>query len=246
MIDGARRLKQDDGDKPAGAPSKQYQDLLLDAICIVDADANCVNVSGACERIFGYTPDEMVGKNLLDLVHPDDLARTLESIQRVMAGYQQSYFENRYVHKDGSVVSISWSAAWSDEHQVRVGVARDISRRALDDATLMAPQLLPDAVPCWRLSAAPRRLLAPDGVSIALSAHDHAVLLVLMGAEGVVTRRAIIEALGESFLDYDQRRLDTQMRRLRRKVEQACSHPLPINTVRAVGFQFCQKTTICP
>lgn len=238
------RLKPHDATPPAQLPLVDYQSLLMDAICVVDAHANCLNVSGACERIFGYTPAEMVGKNMMDLVHPDDLQRTLDSIKRVMNGYQQTYFENRYVRKDGSVVSISWSAAWSEEHQVRVGVARDITRRELDDNALVAPQLLPESMPCWRLSASPRTLLAPDGVSIALSVQDHAVLLAMMRESGVVTRRTIIETLGEEYFTYDQRRLDTQIRRLRRKVEQACSHPLPVNTLRAVGFQFYQRATV--
>ncbi len=241
---GAPRLKQDNKDTPGSKLATDYHGLLSDAICVVDPKGNCVNVSGACERIFGYTPAEMVGKNMLDLVHPDDLARTLQSIERVMAGYEQSYFENRYVRKDGSVVAISWSAAWSEKHQVRVGVARDISRRVTDDEALLAPQLLPQSIPRWHLLSAPRSLLAPDGTRIALSAQDHAVLLALMSEERVVTRRAVVEALGESYMDYDQRRLDTQMRRLRKKVAQACAHTLPVSTLRSVGFQFCQRATI--
>lgn len=237
-------LKQHDKEPPTGAPTRQFQDLLLDAICVVDSDGKVVNISGGCERIFGYTPAEMVGKNMLDLVHPEDRERTLQSIERVMAGYLQSYFENRYVRKDGTVVCISWSAAWSEEHQVRVGVARDITQRGTDDGALVARQLLPALLPCWRLSASPRTLFTPDGVNIALSVQDHAVLLALMGAGGVITRRAIVEALGEEYLSYDQRRLDTQMRRLRRKVQHACSHPLPISTLRTVGFQFYEKATI--
>ena len=237
-------LEQHDKERPAHIAAIDYQDLLMDAICFVDVNANCLRVSGACERIFGYTPAEMVGKNMMDLVHPDDLQRTLESIQRVMGGYQQSYFENRYVRKDGSVVSISWSAAWSEQYQMRVGVARDITRRELDDNALVAPQLLPEPTPSWRLSASPRTLLAPDGVSIALSVQDHAVLQAMMRDSGVVTRRTIIETLGEEYFTYDQRRLDTQIRRLRRKVAQACTLPLPVNTLRAVGFQFYQKATV--
>ena len=225
-------------------PVKDYKELLLDAICVVDANANCINVSGACERIFGYTSAEMVGKNMMDLVHPDDLERTLQSVRRVMDGYQQRYFENRYVRKDGSVVSISWSAAWSEEYQVRVGVARDISERHTDSHAMVAVQLLPELIPCWHLAASPRTLLAPDGATIGLSEQDHAVLLALMRADSVVTRRAIVEALGEDYLTYDQRRLDTQMRRLRRKVEQASTHRLPVNTLRAIGFKFYQKATV--
>jgi DNA-binding response OmpR family regulator len=54
----------------------------------------------------------------------------------------------------------------------------------------------------------------------------------------VVTRREIIQALGHDFLDYDQRRLDSQMRRLRRKVEQECGLELPVSTLRSVGYRF--------
>ncbi|WP_241687871.1 helix-turn-helix domain-containing protein [Janthinobacterium sp. 17J80-10] len=59
-----------------------------------------------------------------------------------------------------------------------------------------------------------------------------------------VTRRTIVEAFGEDFLEYDQRRLDTQMRRLRRKVKEACSQALPVNTLRAIGYCFYAKTKI--
>lgn len=231
--------------KKDGAQKADYGDLMLDAICAVDAQGKCVSVTGACERIFGYTPEEMAGKQMLDLVHPDDRERTLQSIDRVMGGYLQRYFENRYIRKDGQVVFISWSASWSEEHQVRIGVARDITQRKFDDGELVAPQLLPEDLACWQLSASPRRLVSPQGISIALSGQDHIVLLTLMSGGDCVTRRTIVEALGEDFLEYDQRRLDTQMRRLRRKVKEACGQALPVNTLHAMGYCFYAKTKIC-
>ncbi|QAU33104.1 PAS domain S-box protein [Janthinobacterium sp. 17J80-10] len=222
-----------------------YGHLMLDAICAVDAQGKCVSVTGACERIFGYTPAEMVGKQMLDLVHPEDRERTLQSIDRVMGGYLQRYFENRYIRKDGQVVYISWSASWSEEHQLRIGVARDITQRKFDDGEMVAPQLLPDDPSYWQLSASPRRLISPQGISISLSGQDHIVLLTLMSGGECVTRRTIVEALGEDFLEYDQRRLDTQMRRLRRKVTEACGQQLPVNTLRSLGFHFYEKAKIC-
>jgi PAS domain S-box-containing protein len=226
------------------APKSDYGDLVLDAICAVNSEGRCISVTGACERIFGYTPAEMAGKRMLDLVHPEDRERTQQSIDRVMGGYLQRYFENRYVRKDGRVVYISWSASWSEEHQVRIGVARDITERQFDDGELLASHLLPESVSCWQLSASPRRLIAPDGVSISLSRQDHIVLLVLMSGGECVTRRAIVEALEEDFLEYDQRRLDTQMRRLRHKVKEASSSPLPVSTLRSIGYRFYGKTKI--
>ena len=51
-------------------------DLLLDAVCIVKADSSIVYVSPAFERIFGYAPEEVIGRRMLDMVHPEDLAAT--------------------------------------------------------------------------------------------------------------------------------------------------------------------------
>ena len=237
-------LEEYDMEKDRGALKSDYEDLMLDAIFVVDAHAKCLSVTGACERIFGYTPSEMVGKRMLDFVHPEDRERTVQSIDRVMNGYLQRYFENRYIRKDGHVVYISWSASWSEEHQVRIGVARDITDRRFDDSKLITSQILPDDLSCWQLSASPRCLISPRGTNISLSGQDHIVLLTLMGVADYVTRKAIVEALGHDFLHYDQRRLDTQMRRLRRKVEDDCGQQLPISTLRNVGYRFYEKAKI--
>lgn len=104
-------------------------DLLLDAVCVVDERNNLVYASAACEQIFGYTPEEMVGRNILDMVHPDDLSKTRESAVEVMAGRLHKHFENRYIRKNGEVVHVMWSARRADQHGLRVGVARDITER---------------------------------------------------------------------------------------------------------------------
>lgn len=45
------------------APFTSVLDLLLDAVFMVDANGRIVSVSAACERIFGYPADEMLGKS---------------------------------------------------------------------------------------------------------------------------------------------------------------------------------------
>lgn len=106
-----------------------FIDLLLDAICVVDRNGRFVYVSAACERIFGYEQDELIGQPVMALVHPADRARTLQAATEIMAGEPKFNFENRYVRKDGRVVHISWSARWSQTYQLRVAVARDITER---------------------------------------------------------------------------------------------------------------------
>jgi PAS domain S-box/diguanylate cyclase (GGDEF) domain len=111
------------------APLAGFIDQLLDAICVVDGEGRFIFVSAACERIFGYTPKEMIGKVMLEMVVPEDRARTLQAANEIIAGHPTLDFENRYIRKDGEVVHIMWSARWSEADQLRIAVARDITER---------------------------------------------------------------------------------------------------------------------
>lgn len=220
----------------AEAPAPDVADLLLDAICVVGPQGHFVAIRGACEAIFGYQPHEMVGKPMIDFVYEADRERTLQAVSRVMDGYLQRHFENRYVRKDGRLVHLMWSARWVPEDGVRVAVARDITGRSVSAARAETLDGV-GAASTWRLCGSPPRLVPPGRAAVPLSAQDYTVMRALASGGECVHRRAIVRALGEDYLQYDQRRLDTQMRRLRRKVEQACGLLLPVATVRGVGYR---------
>ena len=120
-------------------------DLLLDAVCVVDARGCFVFVSAACERIFGYTPVEMIGRPMIDLVFHEDRARTLQTVDEIVSGQSQPHFENRYVRKDGQVVHIMWSAYWSEADQLRIAVARDVTERKRADSMQAALYAISEA-----------------------------------------------------------------------------------------------------
>lgn len=113
--------------KTAFADLAEYMDLLLDAICVVDQQHRFSYLSPGAKRVFGYTPDEMMGCSMFDFIHPDDHQSTMAVAQQINSGDQVVHFENRYRRKDGSIAHILWSARWSERDQMRVGVARDIS-----------------------------------------------------------------------------------------------------------------------
>lgn len=128
------------------APLSSFIDIMLDAVFAVDADANIVYASASCERIFGYTPQELTGKNMFDLMLPEDREITRNSVAAVMSGNPQFHFENRYVHKNGQVVNIMWSARWSPADQLRIGVARDITERKRAESLQSALYSISEAV----------------------------------------------------------------------------------------------------
>jgi len=127
------------------ATSINVLDLLVDAVCVVDVEGRFQFVSAAFERIFGYAPDEVIGRRMIELVHPDDRERTLQAVANIMAGKLQLHFENRYVRKDGKTAHIVWSARWSPGDGLRVAVARDVTERKRIDSMQAAIYAISEA-----------------------------------------------------------------------------------------------------
>lgn len=141
-----------------------FVDLLLDAVFLVDAGGRIVYVSAACERILGYTPQEMIDRELFEFLVPEDRARTVEEAGEVIAGRSRIGFENRYIHKDGHHVHLMWSARWSERDRLRIGVARDVTElkhaEAIQRATYAISEAAHDAEDLDVLLRAIHRIIA--------------------------------------------------------------------------------------
>jgi PAS domain S-box-containing protein len=107
--------------------NRQVMDNSLDVICVVDGNGRFVQVSAASERVWGYAPRELLGRAYLELVHPDDRGETLRTNAEVMAGKPAMDFRNRYIHKDGRVMTMQWSSVWSPRERLGFSVARDVT-----------------------------------------------------------------------------------------------------------------------
>ncbi|HEY0489215.1 MAG TPA: diguanylate cyclase [Telluria sp.] len=127
-------------------PPPGFVDLLLDAVCVVDREGRFLFASAACERIFGYRPDEMVGTLMIDMVAPEDRARTLAAARQIMTGDARFSFENCYLRKDGRKVHILWSARWSPEDAIRIAVAHDITERKRSESVQAALYAISESV----------------------------------------------------------------------------------------------------
>jgi PAS domain S-box-containing protein len=84
--------------------------LSTDIMLVARFDGTIVAVNPAWTTTFGWSQDELIGRPFLDLLHPDDLPRTLEEIGKLESGLTTLRFENRYRRKDGSYLWLSWTA----------------------------------------------------------------------------------------------------------------------------------------
>jgi PAS domain S-box-containing protein len=108
---------------------KKTMDSSLDVICTVDAKGHFIAVSSACQRMWGYHPDELCGRKTMDMVYEQDVVLTIQVAREVMRGTPVTTFENRYVRKDGSIVPLLWSARWDEADQVMYCIAKDATEK---------------------------------------------------------------------------------------------------------------------
>ncbi|MES2705529.1 MAG: response regulator [Verrucomicrobiota bacterium] len=110
---------------------EQILSYSVDVICTIDDNSLFTRISKSCINLWGYTRQELEGRNFYDLLHPDDVGRTERAVAVIVSGTPISDFENRFIRRDGSIVSLTWSANWSNTRKTMFCVARDISERKL-------------------------------------------------------------------------------------------------------------------
>ncbi len=114
--------------------------LSKDVMLVARFDGTVTAVNPAWRTVLGWEAEAVVGRSFLDLVHPEDRARTAAEAQRLESGQTTRLFENRYRHADGSYRTLSWTAAPGEEHLHAVG--RDVTeQRELEDAFRQAQKM---------------------------------------------------------------------------------------------------------
>jgi PAS domain S-box-containing protein len=81
-------------------------------IAMVDEDMRLIDANRALCKIVGYGREELVGKPLAELEHPDDAELDAELAAQAVSGEIASYsVAKRYLAKNGDVASVALTAA---------------------------------------------------------------------------------------------------------------------------------------
>ena len=102
-------------------------DLAFELMAVLDASGRIVRVNAAAGDILGYTPAELAGRPVLELLHPDERADLAALGAEVLQGHACRERELRWRRKDGQPVYLSLSARWSERAGLVYASARDVT-----------------------------------------------------------------------------------------------------------------------
>ena len=118
-----------------GQSEERYRnavDRATDVIYMLSTDGTIISLNQAFETLTGWSRAEWIGRKLLGLVNPDDLALAVKLLQRVFHGESSETFELRLLSKSGEYLVGECTAAPQIENGRVVaasGMVRDITAR---------------------------------------------------------------------------------------------------------------------
>ncbi len=91
--------------------------------------------------MFGYAPDEWIGRSFVPLTHHEDVPMVLEMVQQCVAsGQAQETSAFRYLKKTGEVgwITSNFAPIWNESHEIigLQGILRDVSKQRLVEVAL--------------------------------------------------------------------------------------------------------------
>jgi PAS domain S-box-containing protein len=101
--------------------------LSSDLMDVCNADGRLLAVNRAWTQLLGWTEDELLATNFLDLIHPEDAQSTMSEMGKLNDGATTLRFENRFRARDGSYRRISWTAA--PEAGLYYAIGRDVTEQ---------------------------------------------------------------------------------------------------------------------
>lgn len=118
-------------------------DTVIDGLIIIDAEGTVLAYNPACERLFGYTADEVVGRNVKMLMpprysveHDEYITRYRRTGEKKIIGIGREVEGRR---KDGSIfpMELAVGEARQGDEQLFVGIIRDITEQKTAEAALL-------------------------------------------------------------------------------------------------------------
>src|SRR6185369_11768639 len=120
--------------------------LSMDMLCIVHLDGRFQRVNLAFQNVLGFSEEELLAMDIFQLIHPDDLGKTISEYKGLAAGEPVTHMENRLRTKDETYKWVAWSYFPVPEDGLAFGVGRDMTElRQIHEVLRLRAEELEDA-----------------------------------------------------------------------------------------------------
>ncbi|NIM49800.1 MAG: response regulator [Gemmatimonadales bacterium] len=115
LLEHLRTAKRLELSEAEAARDRRFLDALLssapDAIVAVGRDGRALGINPSFERLFGYTADEVVGREVNDLIVPESQLDAAKWLHEELRAGRTVVAETERRHKDGDLIAVRVSAA---------------------------------------------------------------------------------------------------------------------------------------
>jgi two-component system cell cycle sensor histidine kinase/response regulator CckA len=151
LTDVTDHLELRDALRQSEAQQRLLSDYIRDLITVSNADGICTYTSTSAHAMLGWQPEEIIGRPLSDLVHPDDFPQLQRTFEDHFTTRNESVLVHRLLKKDGTHL---WTETTSKTRRDPasglpadiVSTTRDITRRRMAEDSLKAMHALLDSV----------------------------------------------------------------------------------------------------
>jgi PAS domain S-box-containing protein len=129
-------------DRQSLAARNRLFEMTRDLFGVASFDGNLQTINPAWASVLNRTTDELTSRPFADIIHPDDLATTVEVLETLMRGEPVHQFHVRLLKADGTPIAFAWSAVPDTvpESGIFYTVGRDITEEQKRDEMLRQSQ----------------------------------------------------------------------------------------------------------
>jgi PAS domain S-box-containing protein len=122
------------GDREMASTAEQFEmffSLSNELLAIGNLEGTFLRINDCWEQLLGYSMDELVGKPVETVIHPNHIQATRRVMKRLLSGFDIHDYETLAIAKNGEEKWIGWSARPAVNDGLIFVVAHEITSRKL-------------------------------------------------------------------------------------------------------------------